>query len=127
LAVADQGSLARRGSFALSLFFALACSSAKSGPPIASAPQSDTSKCDAAARVSLAEARSVVAKRCVSCHSPGGTAGDDYDWTNEQSLVAHRRNVAAQVAENAMPPAGYPRPTAEERRTLLCWAQGKGN
>ena len=53
-------------------------------------------------------------------------AGADYDWTNEHALVAHRRNVAAQVAEDSMPPAGYPRPTPEERQALLCWAQSEG-
>jgi uncharacterized membrane protein len=73
----------------------------------------------------MEEVNRVVAKRCASCHSPNGTAGDDYDWTNERSLVAHRRNVGAQIAEGSMPPVGYPRPTAEERRTLLCWAQGQ--
>jgi DNA-binding CsgD family transcriptional regulator len=52
-------------------------------------------------------------------------AGPDYDWTNEHSLVAHRRNVAAQIAGDSMPPAGYPRATPEERRSLLCWAKGK--
>jgi uncharacterized membrane protein len=75
--------------------------------------------------VPLAEAKAVVAKRCTSCHSPSGMAGEDYDWTNEPSLVAHRRNVAAQIAGDTMPPAGYPRPTPEERRTLLCWAKGQ--
>jgi uncharacterized membrane protein len=127
LAEADRRNLPRRGLLAFSLFVALGCSSAKSSPPAASAPSNDTAKCDAAAPVSLLEARSVVAKRCASCHSPSGTAGEDYDWTNEQSLVLHRRNVAAQIAEDSMPPAGYPRPTPEERRTLLCWAEGKGN
>ena len=79
--------------------------------------------CDAAPPVALADARLVVAKRCASCHSPSGAAGPDYDWTNETALTAHRRNVAAQLAQDTMPPPGYPRPTLEERRTLLCWAK----
>lgn len=80
-------------------------------------------KCDSGVPVALSEAKIVIAKRCASCHSPSGIAGEDYDWTNVSALVAHRRNVAAQLAGDTMPPAGYPRPTPEERRTLLCWAQ----
>jgi len=90
-------------------------------PPVASA--SNEIKCDPAAPVELASARAIVSKRCVSCHSPGGTAGDDYDWTKDSALVAHRRNVAAQVADGEMPPPGYPKPTPEEARTLVCWAR----
>jgi len=108
----------------LALLLVLACSSAKPGAAPASAPPPDALKCDAAAPVALSAAREVVARRCVSCHSPTGAAGSDYDWTNEQSLVAHRRNVAAQIAEDTMPPVGYPRPTPEERRTLACWGRG---
>jgi uncharacterized membrane protein len=80
-------------------------------------------QCDSAAPIALSDAKIVVAKRCASCHSPSGIAGEDYDWTKESALVAHRRNVAAQLAGDTMPPAGYPRPTPEERRTLLCWAK----
>jgi uncharacterized membrane protein len=104
----------------------VACASAKPGAntPGASVAHDARPACDAATPVTLAEARNVVDKRCTSCHSPTGMAGPDYDWTNEASLVAHRRNVAAQVGQGSMPPAGYPGPTAEERRTLLCWANG---
>lgn len=76
--------------------------------------------------VSLAEARVIVAKRCVSCHSSTGVAGPDYDWTHEPALVAHRRNVAAQVSQGTMPPVGFPRLSAAERQTLFCWAQSSG-
>jgi uncharacterized membrane protein len=104
----------------------VACASAKPGAaaPNASVAHDARPACDAAVPVTLAEARGIVAKRCTSCHSPTGMAGPDYDWTNEASLVAHRRNVAAQVSQGSMPPAGYPTPTPEERRTLVCWANG---
>jgi uncharacterized membrane protein len=101
-----------------------ACSAAKPGAP-SQAPQRDTAPCAAASPEAFAAARSVVAKRCVSCHSPDGIAGSDYDWTNEHSLAVHRRNVAAQIAQGSMPPTGYPRPTPEEQQTLLCWASGR--
>jgi uncharacterized membrane protein len=78
--------------------------------------------CDATA--ASAEAHAVVTKRCVTCHSASGMAGPDYDWTNELSLVAHRRNVAAQVAQGSMPPTGYPRLTPQEKQSLVCWARG---
>jgi len=109
----------------LALSLLLACSSARpSAPPSSASSSPDALKCDAAAPVALSAAREVVARRCASCHSPTGAAGPDYDWTHEQSFVAHRRNVAAQIAQDSMPPAGYPRPTPEERRTLLCWSRG---
>ncbi len=81
-------------------------------------------RCDVMSTAASAEAHAVVAKRCVTCHSPSGMAGPDYDWTNEVSLLAHRRNVAAQVAQGSMPPAGYPRLTQQEQRSLVCWASG---
>ena len=98
-----------------------ACVGCAGAQPAKDAPSNDAApKCDP---VALSEAKIVVAKRCASCHSPSGIAGEDYDWTKESALVAHRRNVAAQLAGDTMPPAGYPRPTPEERRTLLCWAE----
>ena len=105
----------------------VACGGAKQASVNPSAPEAQAGPaalaCDTAAPVALADARLVVAKRCASCHSPSGAAGADYDWTNENALVAHRRNVAAQLAQDTMPPPGYPRPSLDERRTLLCWAK----
>ncbi len=71
--------------------------------------------------VTLASARQVVSKYCVTCHSPSGAAAD-FDWSDERSLMLHRRNIAAKVSRNSMPPSGLPQPDAEERRILLCWA-----
>jgi uncharacterized membrane protein len=125
--VAERQFCPYRALLALSLVAAgVACASAKPGAaePSASVAHDAHPACDAAVPVALSDARSVLAKRCTSCHSPTGTAGSDYDWTNEASLVAHRRNIAAQVDQGSMPPAGYPGPTPEERRTLVCWANG---
>jgi uncharacterized membrane protein len=125
--VAEHESGLYRALLALSLLASgVACASAKPGAttPNASVAHDARPACDAALPVTLAEARNVLAKRCTSCHSPNGMAGSDYDWTNEASLVLHRRNVAAQVDQGSMPPAGYPSPSAEERRTLVCWANG---
>ena len=110
--------VADRSAVLLCFYACVACAGAQNAKD---APNQDAPPtCDPGA---LSEAKIVVAKRCASCHSPSGIASEDYDWTKESALVAHRRNVAAQLAGDTMPPAGYPRPTAEERRTLLCWAQ----
>jgi hypothetical protein len=108
------------------LLLTIAASACSASAPSASAPgttHEEPLHCAAASPTTLEEARRVVASRCASCHSPSGSAGPDYDWTNERALVVHRCNVAAQLAEDAMPPPGYPRPTLAERRALLCWAR----
>ena len=128
---ARRGTLGLFASIACALVFA--CSSVKpesrtsAEPPPASGNGSAGSeiKCDSAVPIELGAAREIVTKRCVACHSPSGTAGDDYDWTKDSALIAHRRNVAAQVSEGSMPPPGYPKPTPEEARTLVCWARQK--
>lgn len=71
--------------------------------------------------VSLGSAQAVVRKYCASCHSPNGEASE-LNWTYEPALIAHRRSIAAKVRLNSMPPPGLPRPDANERRVLLCWA-----
>ncbi|HEY4105936.1 MAG TPA: c-type cytochrome [Polyangiaceae bacterium] len=107
-----------------SLLFA--CGGNPAQPPAANASSgvaSGAAKCDAAAPISFGAAHDVVAKRCVSCHSPKGEAGSGYDWTNDRALIAHRKNVAAEVAEGGMPPAGSPQLTPEEIHALVCWGQ----
>lgn len=69
----------------------------------------------------LSSAREVVQKYCVACHGAGGQAAE-LDWTNAAALAVRRRNIAAKVRLHSMPPPGLPRPDAQERRVLLCWA-----
>jgi len=100
-----------------------ACAGAKPGTTSTSpsaAPAFDLASCQTH---ELAAVRPIVNKRCTSCHSPQGTAGEDYDWTQDSALSAHRANVAAQVEQGSMPPSGYPSLSADERRLLLCWAK----
>ena len=73
----------------------------------------------------LSNAQQVVAKYCVTCHSPSGQASE-LDWTNEHALVAHRRGVAAKVRLHSMPPPGMPQPNEDERQLLVCWAASNG-
>jgi uncharacterized membrane protein len=100
-----------------------ACAGTKQGTPRtspAAAPAFDAASCKTH---ELADVRPLVNKRCTSCHSPQGMAGEDYDWTQESALSAHRANVAAQVEQGTMPPSGYPALSADERQLLLCWAK----
>jgi uncharacterized membrane protein len=73
--------------------------------------------------ISAAEARALVDRYCVSCHSPGGEAGDDSDFRNDAAIGAHRRNIEAKLSLRAMPPPEAPQPTDAERAALGCWAK----
>jgi uncharacterized membrane protein len=100
-----------------------ACAGAKPAATSSSpnaAPPFDLASCKTH---ELAAVRPIVNKRCTSCHSPQGMAGEDYDWTQDSAISAHRANVAAQVEQGTMPPSGYPPLNAEERQLLLCWAK----
>ncbi|HET7542256.1 MAG TPA: hypothetical protein VFK05_20450 [Polyangiaceae bacterium] len=101
-----------------------ACAGAPAGKLASSA--SGPTECDPNATIAFSHVQTIVSKRCTSCHSSTGEAGPDYDWTNAASLSAHRRNVAAQVAQGSMPPVGTPRLNTEERRTLVCWGRAQG-
>jgi len=73
----------------------------------------------------VAEAEAVMKERCTPCHAPGGEAGPEHDFTKLDSFVAQRRNIAAKVEQGAMPPPGHPKPSADERRVLLSWANAR--
>lgn len=75
------------------------------------------------APISAAEARALVDRYCVSCHSPGGEAGDDSDFRSDAAIGAHRRNIEAKLSLRAMPPPEAPQPTDAERARLGCWAK----
>lgn len=74
--------------------------------------------------VTLAEARPLVTKYCATCHSPSGSAGEDFDFRADGALTAHRRSIEAKLRLGAMPPPGVPHPSGAERSTLRCWAKG---
>src|SRR6478736_1303336 len=73
--------------------------------------------------VTTAEARSLVDKYCVSCHSPSGSAGEDYDFRNDTAISARRSNIEAKLRLHVMPPPSAPQPSEAERTTLRCWAK----
>ena len=73
--------------------------------------------------VTLREARVLIDRYCVNCHSPSGAAGPDYDFRSDAALLARRRNVEAKLRLGAMPPPGFKQPPAADREALLCWAR----
>ena len=73
--------------------------------------------------VSTAEARALVDKYCVSCHSPSGSAGEDFDFRGDAAISARRRSIEAKLRLQVMPPPNAPQPNAAERARLRCWAK----
>ena len=89
------------------------------------APLGDSERASCpSAPVTLAYARSLVDTYCVSCHSPTGEAGEDYDFREDRALTAHRRTIEAKLRLRLMPPAGARQPSDAERARLACWAKG---
>lgn len=80
--------------------------------------------CSAEGGESLGAVRAIVAKYCVSCHSPDGAAGPDYDLSDGRALTARRRNIEAKVRLKLMPPPGYAQLSDADRVVLLGWASG---
>jgi uncharacterized membrane protein len=73
--------------------------------------------------VTIVQARSLVDKYCVSCHSPTGSAGEDYDFRSDAAITARRRSIEAKLRLQVMPPPNAPQPNAAERAALRCWAK----
>jgi hypothetical protein len=66
----------------------------------------------------------IVEKRCTPCHTAGGEAADDHDFSKIETLRAQRSLVGAKVEAGVMPPSGAPRPTDDEVRAIVAWAKG---
>ena len=73
--------------------------------------------------MTTAEARPLVDKYCVSCHSPDGAAGEDYDFRGDPAILARRSNIEAKLRLHVMPPPGARQPSDAERAVLRCWAK----
>jgi uncharacterized membrane protein len=108
-----------------SALLAGACASRREPNASARAPAlaADATPSCSASPVTLADARPLVAKHCLACHSPSGAAAD-YDFRSDGALTAHRRNIEAKLRLRAMPPPGVPQPNDVDRSTLRCWAKG---
>jgi uncharacterized membrane protein len=73
--------------------------------------------------VTTGQARRLVDEYCVSCHSPNGAAGEDYDFRKDAAIAARRRNIEAKLRLRLMPPPNAPQPSDAERAVLRCWAK----
>lgn len=114
--------------FFVGALFTAACAGARGSnrPVPVSLPVAASGHVEASCRkapISAAEARALVDRYCVSCHSPGGEAGDDSDFRSDAAIGAHRRNIEAKLSLRAMPPPEAPQPTDAERAALSCWAK----
>jgi uncharacterized membrane protein len=74
-------------------------------------------------RISTAEARPLVDEYCVSCHSPNGAAGEDYDFRSDAAIILRRRNIEAKLRLHVMPPPSARQLSSADRAALRCWAQ----
>jgi uncharacterized membrane protein len=98
--------------------------SGASGPPAQpDAPTPHAAASCPAEPVTVAEVRPLVDKYCVSCHSPDGAAGEDYDFRTDASISARRRNIEAKLRLHAMPPPNVHQPSEAERTAMWCWAK----
>lgn len=59
---------------------------------------------------------------CFSCHSAGGDAAEDHDFSKYPVLHAQRRMLSAELEAGAMPPPDRPQPSRSERALLASWA-----
>ncbi|HEY5955816.1 MAG TPA: hypothetical protein VIV60_04655, partial [Polyangiaceae bacterium] len=118
------GSVARGASvlFALSLT-TLGCSPSSSAlsPTPAQCAVNKPAAC-VQAPPSYDVVKPIVARYCTSCHRPGGSAGEDHDFTQLAVIVAQREAIVTQLTNCAMPPKSVPKPLLEERQALVDWA-----
>jgi uncharacterized membrane protein len=75
--------------------------------------------------VSFQEARQIVNRRCVSCHS-GSTAPAGVRLDDDDVLRARAGDVAQLVRAKAMPPGNATGITQDERDRLVAWAASAG-
>lgn len=67
----------------------------------------------------------LLTKYCLRCHNPdemkSGIRVDHLDGSLQGRTVFLWKDILGQLADEAMPPADEPQPTAEERRLLTSW------
>jgi len=88
----------------------------------AAAPVAPAAACAGAAPNYQREVTPLLQRYCLTCHSPGGDAGEDHDFTRYEVLSAQRRQLGGELETGAMPPPDRPQPSREERELLELWA-----
>ena len=91
--------------------------------PASSCPTVEAAACGGATLKYAGEVRTILERRCFSCHANDGIAADEHDLSKFTVAHAQRTEIAAMMKECAMPPKGAPPLPGEERRTLLSWAE----
>jgi hypothetical protein len=76
--------------------------------------------CPDAAPSYTTQVDSILARRCRSCHAPGGIE-QNQPLTSYANVFARRGSVLTQIVRCKMPPADQPQPDAEEVARLLEW------
>ncbi len=64
----------------------------------------------------------IVKQFCLPCHRPGGSAGEEHDFTQLATLQAQHKSLIGQLGSCSMPPKGQPSPSSAEREKILAWA-----
>jgi hypothetical protein len=105
------------GVFSLTL---LGCVKASAPPqsPNASTPAT----CEKVERDSR-QAHALLERYCLTCHAPGGDAGDEHDFSGRELSRAQNRSISARLRAHSMPPRTSLQPTPAERSSLARWAE----
>jgi len=107
-----------RRSFCCLLWVLFGCASNGASEPAAQA----NARCSGSAPDYESAVAPVVRRYCLECHDPGGSAGEEHDFTKIEVLRAQRKRVERALLAKAMPPKGAPQPSDGERALLTRWA-----
>jgi hypothetical protein len=105
---------------ALAILVAAGCAS--SATPVPSASSTPAASCGGSPPSYQREVTPLLQRYCLSCHAPGGEAGEDHDFTRYETLHAQRRQLGGEHETGAMPPGDRPQPSRSERALLQRWA-----
>jgi cytochrome c5 len=110
-----------RASLFAALALALSACSGTSGGESGSCPADLPAACSGAPPSYHADVAPLIERRCLACHGDGGVAQARHDFTRYDILYSQRASILDHVFACAMPPAGNPALTPEERKVLLTW------
>jgi hypothetical protein len=93
-------------------------------PPAATAappPGAKAVSCDAAHPVDFErDVQPIMKRRCFSCHTNGGIAVDEHDFSSVKSIQGARLEIGDEIASRSMPP-NHPLPESEAD-VMVRWA-----
>jgi hypothetical protein len=101
---------------------AFACGGGSSSLGLSTMGPSALPGCDGEAPSYHADVMPLLEHYCFECHSKGGDAAEDHDFSNYTVLHAQRRALSAELEAGAMPPPDHAQPSRSERALLARWA-----